>query len=237
MNEPNQSDRYKLLLVAMMSYKDNVVYSNDYEFTQEQLGAIVPGDICKWMATKVYGRPDPGPNDNPTFGRSTSLAYYKKAISYFMPNKLEPWNVLANCGNPTRSVCINDLIKAVKKKEVRKQGKATMSRRALEASEFVQTIQMLRSFQDVLHRFHLPALCITQFALIGRIDDCVELQKANLKVNLRFPFTLLCQMCWSKNVSDERQAPDQILMGAMSPTYCVLLALAMHLETWLQSGL
>jgi hypothetical protein len=30
---------------------------------------------------------------------------------------------------------------------------------------------------------------------------------------------------------DERDAPDQFLMGAMDPQYCVLLNLAIHLET------
>jgi hypothetical protein len=40
-----------------------------------------------------------------------------------MPNKLASWNSLIRCGNPTRSIPVNELIKAVKKKEVRKQGK------------------------------------------------------------------------------------------------------------------
>ena len=39
---------------------------------------------------KAYEIPDPGPNDNPTEGRSSALAFAKKAISYFMPNKLMP---------------------------------------------------------------------------------------------------------------------------------------------------
>ena len=43
---------------------------------------------------KAYGIPDPGPNDNPTEGRSSALAFAKKAISYFMPNRLMSWNTL-----------------------------------------------------------------------------------------------------------------------------------------------
>ena len=43
-------------------------------------------------------------------------------------------------------------------------------------------------------------------------------------------------MCLSKNVNDERDAPYQILIGSMDATYCVLLGLAIHLETWIESG-
>jgi hypothetical protein len=45
-----------------------------------------------------------------------------------MPNGLVSWNKLNNVGNPTKSIEINDLIKAVKKTEVRKQGKASTPR-------------------------------------------------------------------------------------------------------------
>jgi hypothetical protein len=61
---------------------------------------------------------EPGPDDNPIEGRSNSLLYWKKAISFFMPNHQPAWNMLTNSGNPTKSADINDLIKTVKKKEV-----------------------------------------------------------------------------------------------------------------------
>jgi len=69
-----------------------------------------------------------------------------------MPLRLSTWNVMINCGNPTRSVLVLDLIKAVKKKEVgslRKQGIASVARRllALEAQEFVLPTQLLH-FND-----------------------------------------------------------------------------------------
>jgi len=53
---------------------------------------------------EAYGIPDPGTNDNPTEVRSSALAFVKKAISYFMPNKLMSLNALANSpvGNPTK---------------------------------------------------------------------------------------------------------------------------------------
>jgi hypothetical protein len=39
-----------------------------------------------------------------------------------MPNKLMPWNAFSGVENPKNSVEVNELIKKVKKKEVRHQG-------------------------------------------------------------------------------------------------------------------
>lgn len=43
-----------------------------------------------------------------------SLDFYKKSISYFMPNKGQVWDPETKRGNPTRSKDINNLIKKVK---------------------------------------------------------------------------------------------------------------------------
>ena len=220
MNEPQQWAQYKRILAAMMSYRDGMDYDFNFEFSQEQLGELQPEDIYKWMAFKVYGRPDPNGDDNPTLGRSTSLQYYKKALSYFMPNKLASWNSLIRCGNPTRSIPVIELIKAVKKKEVRKQGKKSAAVRPLELDEFTNTITCLRSCSDGVRRYQMPALCTFQFQMVGRIDDCCQLKKEDVLPCVRFPFALIYQLCWSKNVKEEREAPKQILLGAISPLYC-----------------
>lgn len=157
-NEPQQVSAYRSILVSMMSYKDGTTYENGYEFSDEQLGEIMPEDVYKWMANKVYGRPDPGHDDNPTLGCSSSLEYYMKALSYFIPYRLASWNPMTNSGNPTRSQPIIDLIKAVKKKEVRKQGKATSAVRPLEAEEFASTLNLLRKYHDILRRFQMLTL-------------------------------------------------------------------------------
>ena len=41
---------------------------------------------------------------------------------------------------------------------------------------------------------------------------------------------LCCRLNLSKNVNEEWDAPNQILIGVMDPFYCVLLALAIWLE-------
>ena len=68
------------------------------------------------MAHEVYGKPDPDESDRPTEGRSASIEFSKKNISYFMPNKLMKWDMATNTGNPTKSVVVNQLIKQVKNK-------------------------------------------------------------------------------------------------------------------------
>jgi hypothetical protein len=51
----------------------------------------------------------------------------KKRFLFFHPNRLMDWSSGRNEGNPTRSIEINNLIKRVKKKEVRKQGVASQT--------------------------------------------------------------------------------------------------------------
>jgi hypothetical protein len=39
-----------------------------------------------------------------------------------------------------------------------------------------------------------------------------------------------------KNVLEERDAPDQNIIGSMDRQYCILLALAIFLEVWTEAG-
>ena len=49
----------------------------------------------------------------------------------------------------------NELIKNVKKEEVRKRGKATVARRPLELAEFKKLLSILRKDRDPLKKFGL----------------------------------------------------------------------------------
>jgi hypothetical protein len=150
LNEPAQKNR--TVLRELMIFVNGIEYAKDHEFPIATLALVKPLDIYRWMCLKVFQDPNPGPEDNLTHGRSSSLMYYKKLISYFMPNRLMAWNELTMAGNPTRSVAVNDLIKAVKKKEVRKQGKAFKADRALEKSEFEQMVTTTWAEQQWQHK-------------------------------------------------------------------------------------
>ena len=86
---------------------------------------MTPNDTLSYFHLKVFGMTDPDKDSTPKLGRSSSLLYYKKAISFFTQNKLFRWNVTFNSGNPTKSALVNNVIIEMKKMEVCKQGKET----------------------------------------------------------------------------------------------------------------
>ena len=58
----------------------------------------------------------------------------------------------------------------------------------------------------------------------------------DIKAHVRWNFALQQQVRWSKNVMEERDCPDQILLGAMDPHFCTLLLLAAYLEMTFMMG-
>ena len=129
---------YKPYLVSLLNYLDNPAeqYTKETEFNRARLLQIRPGEILRWMNIHTFGMPHPPQDANPTLAHSSSIAYWKKALSSYMPNKHHPWNPETNFGNPTRSWEINDLVARVKKKEVQQQGVPSQARHPLEEGEF-----------------------------------------------------------------------------------------------------
>ena len=76
-----------------MGLKDGIVYEKNYIFSKEHLLTFTPEDIVRYFNLKVFGMTQPDKDALPKFRRSTSLCFYKKALSYFMPIKLLGWNV------------------------------------------------------------------------------------------------------------------------------------------------
>ena len=79
-------------------------------------------------------------------------------------------------------------------------------------------------------RYGIGALVNFQFHLIARVDDSTQLVLEHVRVHDSFPHALKTRLNWSKNVQDERDAPWQIVLGSISPVYCVLCSLALWLE-------
>jgi hypothetical protein len=231
--------RYKRYLVEFMSWfhERPHPYPTDTVFEQDVLLTVKPDDIRRWMSVKIFGLPEPTVNDHPTLGRASSLSFYKKSLSFFMPNKLMTWNEVSHQGNPTKSQQVNSLIKRVLKEQVRKTGKASSARRAIVHGEFQNSLTILeRPENDNIRRFLVPCIIKMQYNMVARLDDVCELEMEDLKPNEQFTFSLMVKMCWSKNIHEERDAPEQILLGAMDRRYCILLALAVYLEVWIGSG-
>ena len=121
---------------------------------------------------KAYDDPDPNINNGarPVHGRSDSLYYAKKALSKFMPYRNANW--VNGQGNPTKSNLVNDMIKQVKKFEVRGEGGASNAKRPLKQAEFRMTLSLFRrDDNDWNHRIRYPMMALWQYHLIGRVDD------------------------------------------------------------------
>jgi hypothetical protein len=92
-------------------------YPRMMEWIQDQLLVIVPDAIARYFMQLAYGCSTSVPSDMPMHCRSTSFEQYKKAIFFYMPNKILAWCVLSGSGNPTKSVPVNDVLNTVRKME------------------------------------------------------------------------------------------------------------------------
>eukprot|EP00536_Pseudo-nitzschia_multiseries_P018368 jgi/Psemu1/55250/gm1.55250_g len=116
-NAPTQLTRYYTIFCIMIDHKVGHEFPNDYVFSTEAKVALTPQD-------------DSTGNNNPTLGRSSTLTYYKKAISQFM-------------GVPTTSHHVNDLVKAVNKKETRGSGVPSCADQECTSEEFMQIVDII----------------------------------------------------------------------------------------------
>ena len=160
------------------------------------------------MCFVVYGTADPGKETRP-IRRSSTVAYYKKAISYFL-NTEAKWNEVAKCGNPTQSKTINKLIKSIKKHETRGTGADSQEDRPFTPNEFKQLL-------DLIDNDRYRAMLNFQYQVIGRCDDTAHVKKENLNASTEFEGYLTAKITWSKNVADETNSPTQILLPDVNP--------------------
>eukprot|EP00957_Ditylum_brightwellii_P033968 2572868-Ditylum_brightwellii.AAC.1 len=168
-----------------MSFLHGLAYHKDHVFSTEDLSLLPPRNIYWWMTFKAYGTDDPSPDDFPTEGWSSSFKYYKKAISYFMPNCQLQWNELLHVGN------VNDLISVVMKKKIRKQRKPSQADRAFEKPEFEQVMAIFETFPDFDPKRCYPAMEKFQFHIIARLDDTCQVKRDVVMPCFQFPFALI----------------------------------------------
>jgi len=216
-------------LCRFLGYLDGTTYNPRVQgpFPAARLLQIQPEQFLKWLTLCTYGKEVIGPNDRPTLWRSDTIAYAKKAVSYYMPHHGE-WNNSTGHGNPTRDKTILRFIQEVKKHQVRKQGRASRVKRDLSLPEFKKAIELLEA--GSCRNIRWTCCLRLQFNLIGRGDDVHEMETKNLRRHPQFDFALQTKLNWSKNVKDERDCPPQIMLGSMNPMFCVLLELAIYLE-------
>jgi hypothetical protein len=129
------------------------------------------------------------------------------------------------------------LIAAVKKKETRGLGAPSQADRAFTAAEYTQVIDFIASgTYAVIDKRRNEAWMKFQLHLMPRTDDTSHVVKESLQRSTQFRDYLTVSLRWSKNVSEERDCPQQIQMGSMNTQYCVLVGLSLFLEKWIRDG-
>jgi len=84
---------YKSQFFSFMSFLDGTTYSpsDNITFSQDRLLEITDLDVANSLTFKAYGRnlfPEEGLDEFPVaITRSSTLAFYKKAISSYMPRQ------------------------------------------------------------------------------------------------------------------------------------------------------
>ena len=232
---------YPSVLLRMINHLDSTSLPKGTEIPRERISRLTPKDLMRWFNFMVFGT-ETRADDAKPIARSTTVEFWKKALSYYMTNRLMTWNEISNVGNPTRSAELNDLIKYIKKKEVRKQGVQSTARRALTHEEFKSTLEELKNHKKTtegkstspIWNYGIPASMCLQFHVIARIDDTMHIRMENLRRSNIFSYLLQVRLNWSKNVREERDSPWQILLPSMNPLYCVYLNLAIWLEIFLE---
>lgn len=222
--------KYKQALVAFLSRKHGVTYSSEHEFDASVFNAILDTDVADWLRYKAFGSETINDDDVPLLCRSSTLYFHKKAISFFIPNKHIKWCVISQVGNPTTSPEVNAIIKRVKKHEVRKEGVPSQARRALLTHEFRLLLRIAERNASFALHLRLPTMAKFQVHLIARIDDTVNVNFSDLRVHPQYEFALSVRLRWTKNCMEERDAPDQIILGAMDSDFCVIAALSVYLQ-------
>ena len=228
------NESYQPYMVDLMGFfHGSIEYPVDQRFSREELLELTPLDIKRWLANKAFGDPEYNvqKGDRPVHARSSTLEFCKKSISFFMPNRMPHW--VNGAGNPTKSAAVNDILKEVKKFEVRGEGVGDCSMRPITEQEFRMTIRRFRGQGDWVTSWKYATMALWQYHLIGRIDDVVHFKISDPRSHDRFNFALQTKVRWSKNVMEERCCPDQILFGAMDPTFCIVANLGLYLESYL----
>jgi hypothetical protein len=100
---------YHATLVHLMTFTNGIAYAKDHQLVQDELAPLTPDDVARCGCAKRHTA-----HQNPTptqlkLDSHRSSHYWKKAISYYMPNRLIPWNAISGQGNPTRSIEVNTL--------------------------------------------------------------------------------------------------------------------------------
>ena len=182
----HKSDYHRDFL-KFMSWLNVESYDNDKRFLPSELFDILADDVSRYLNLLAYGEEIPSSEARPIV-RSSHIEYKKKALSFYMPNRLAAWNSITLAGNPTRSVDTNQLIRDMKTFEVRGQGVASQARRPIEESEWEEMTSNFQKSDEIKmeRKFGLSAFQKVQLNMVARVDDTSKIFTESLNVHCKF---------------------------------------------------
>jgi hypothetical protein len=235
---PTDKPEYITTFLEFMSFIHNKAYDKSHTFTRAELLKVTPKQFLAFVTYKAFGKTRYGPEDRPTFGRLNHIKNIKMKVSYYMPSG-SPWIDLpdgSGHGNPTKHKTINKLINDIIQFETRGEGAEAHDVRDMSVQEFKKELELFWRHTDPLCKYRNPLIGIYQFHFITRADDVCNFKLNDPKSHAQHDFALLQSVTWSKNVRDQRNCPDQLLLGSLDYKSCILVALAIWLEHFLQNN-
>ena len=216
----------------------NDAYPTARAFTVNELLDITPEDVRRWMSLMAYHKENPSKEDRPIYNTKNSLAYTKKALSYYMVHSDVQWNDITRFGNPTKSKAVNTFLRLINKLGTSDQGKASNADRAFEYEEVYAAINILSESgsSSAIERAMYACMFTYQCHMIARVDDVSKAKKQWLNFHPMYPHCLMGRLAWSKNVTDKRDSPWQIIVGGDTWQLDVMLRFAIFLELACESN-
>jgi hypothetical protein len=191
--------------------------------------------VLSFLTHKAFGKTRREEDDRPTYARSNHIKNIKMKISHYMPSGAA-WVDLADGsghGNPTKHKAINNLIADIVQFEVRGEGSESKDVRDMTMAEVDKELEPFRQSRDELCRYRNTLMGLYQYQFITRMDDIVNFKVDDPKGHPEYEMAIAQSVKWSKNVRDNRNCPDQLLLAASDHKHCLHLALALWLETYL----
>lgn len=225
-------EKYEPSMRSLMDWKLHRIHMRGDEYSREEILSITDRDIYRWMKHRVYGDETVDEAITPPIHyRHYSVQFWKKAISFFMVNSHMQWNEETNTGNPTKSKLVAKLLKYIKRFQVQGRGKESKVRRAFTQEEFEQLQELIWELPDKEDALCAAAYFAFQYSMMARLDDTAKARLPDLHIYRSYPeCAVTARLPWAKNCNEERDAPPQILLGAMDPRYDVLSLLGLWLE-------
>ena len=183
----NKVTRYREMLRPLMEFILQQTFPPEYEFSRAELLEVTPTGLMRFLKLKVFGNEEANIDTDQIINyRSNTIKCWKKAWSYFMPNKLMTWDEVTGRGNPTRCTEINQLIRVMIRKEVGRLGMPSQARRSFIAREFEKLIVQFGRHND-LRAVWLASYFCFQFNMMARLDDTAKFRRPDLQAWNAYP--------------------------------------------------